>query len=73
MECPRCRSKIPQGSVNYPECGKPLATFPINEIQKQQAGFNPMWFIYGGCGCVFLIGVLILLLLILGILIVPPL
>ena len=55
MKCPRCRCDIPQGAIDCPECGKPLATFPVSltTIQRQEKKFNPMWVVYGCSGCLF--------------------
>ena len=66
MECPRCRCEIPHGSISCPECGKPLATFPVNPVeQKKEKSFNPLWLAYGGCGCAFLIVATVVVLLLL--------
>ncbi len=73
MKCPRCRCDIPHGVINCPECGKPLATFPVSQtaILRQEKSFNPMWLVYGGCGCLFFLIVILFVLIMLGILIMP--
>jgi hypothetical protein len=67
-KCPRCGCEISQDSINCPECAKPLATCPLI---LEKTGFNFMWILYGGCGCLFLIFLICILLIITGILVIP--